>query len=85
MIERAYIHVGGPTGAGKTTFVETLLRGVARWWLAARCVPALFNDILGAHGTKIPITAVVANLNDPKDAGLKKALARVGRAMRRGS
>jgi hypothetical protein len=47
--------------------------------------PALFNDILRGRGSKIPITAVVANLNDPKDAGLKKALARVGRAMRRGS
>jgi len=46
--------------------------------------PALFDDILGARGTKIPITAVVANLSDPKDAGLKKALARVGQAMRRG-
>jgi hypothetical protein len=32
----------------------------------------------------MPITAVGANLSDPKDAGLKKALARVGRAMRRG-
>lgn len=47
--------------------------------------PVLFKDILGAHGTKTPITAVVANLNEPKDAGLKKALARVGRALRRGS
>lgn len=45
--------------------------------------PALFDDILGRRGTKIPITAVVANLRDPKDAGLKKALARVGRAVRR--
>jgi hypothetical protein len=44
--------------------------------------PALFDDILGLRGTKIPITAVVANLSDPKDAGLKKALARVGRAVR---
>jgi hypothetical protein len=46
--------------------------------------PALFDDILGARGTKIPITGVIANLSDSKDAGLKKALARVGRAMRRG-
>ena len=38
VIERVYIHVGGPPGAGKTTFVETLLRGVDRYWLAARCV-----------------------------------------------
>lgn len=44
---------------------------------------ALFDDILGRRGSKIPITAVVANVRDPKDAGLKKALARVGRAVRR--
>jgi hypothetical protein len=43
VIERAYIHVGGPAGAGKTTFVETLLRGIDRRWLAARCVQ---NDSL---------------------------------------
>jgi hypothetical protein len=46
---------------------------------------ALFNDILRGRGSKVPITAVVANLNDPKDAGLRKALARVGRALRRES
>jgi hypothetical protein len=47
--------------------------------------PALFGDILGERGSKIPITAAVANLSDAKDAGLKKALARVGRVMRRRS
>lgn len=42
----------------------------------------LFNDILGFHGSKAPITAVVANLTDPNDSGRKKALARAGRALR---
>ncbi len=42
---------------------------------------ALFNDILGFRGTKIPITAVVVNLADPGDPGRKKALARVKRAL----
>ena len=45
--------------------------------------PTLLDGILGVHGTKIPITAIVANLSDPKDAGLKKALARIGREVRR--
>lgn len=46
---------------------------------------ALFNDILGLRGTRVPITAVTANLADPGDPGRKKALARVRRALRSGS
>ena len=42
----------------------------------------LFDDILGFRGSKLPITAVVANLTDPDDPGRKKALARVRRALR---
>ncbi len=38
MIERAYIHVGGPPGCGKTTFVEAVLGGTDEAILAARCV-----------------------------------------------
>jgi len=40
----------------------------------------LYDDILGFHASKRPITAVVANLTDPDDPGLKKALARTRRA-----
>lgn len=43
MIERAYIHVGGPPGCGKTTFVEAVLGGTDRAILAARCIR---NDAL---------------------------------------
>jgi nucleoside-triphosphatase THEP1 len=35
MIQRAVIHVDGPPGVGKTTFVERLLHGVddsVDWW-----------------------------------------------------
>jgi hypothetical protein len=39
----------------------------------------LYDDILGFRGSKIPITAVVANLTDPDDPGRKKALARAAR------
>ncbi len=44
---------------------------------------ALFRDILGFRGHKIPITAVVANLKDQTDVGCKKAIARVKRALKR--
>ncbi|OGF04723.1 MAG: hypothetical protein A2W00_09520 [Candidatus Eisenbacteria bacterium RBG_16_71_46] len=44
---------------------------------------AIFQDILGWRGHRIPITAVVANLADPRDPGLKKALARIARSFRR--
>ena len=40
-----------------------------------------FEDILGRRGTRIPVTAVVANLADPEDRDRKKALTRVRRAI----
>lgn len=43
---------------------------------------AVFDDVLGFRGSRIPITAVVADLADGDDAGTKKALARVRRAIR---
>lgn len=44
--------------------------------------PEVFDDVIGLRGRKTPITAVVADLSDPKDAGLKKALARVKRTIK---
>jgi len=44
---------------------------------------ALFEDILGFRGHRTPITTVVANLKDQRDAGRKKAVARVRRALKR--
>jgi len=38
VIERAPIHVAGPPGAGKTTFIEAMLGASGRPILAARCV-----------------------------------------------
>jgi len=100
--ERALIHVGGPKGAGKTTFVAQI--GIERAQLAVvnarddrerergerlvsdvhrlRKDAAVFDDMLGYRGSKIPVTAVVANVADRSDAGTKKALARVRRAIR---
>jgi sugar phosphate isomerase/epimerase len=43
---------------------------------------ALFNDIVGLRGNRVPITAVVSNLADPRDGGRKKAVARVRRTIR---
>ncbi len=42
-------------------------------------------DILGPRGSRIPITAVTANIADPDDPARKKALARVRRAIRSAS
>ena len=179
MRERTLVHVAGPKGAGKTTFIESIVSTLGWFVLAARCVrddslrrsretapkahpelrryreagatgaalfafpegdigsdaffvthlmedysqavaggyegvehaqlvvvnirseaerqrgeqlvadvgrlrkdSALFDAILGFRGSRIPVTAVVANLADPRDAGTKKAVARVRRALR---
>ena len=42
----------------------------------------LAADVLGARGSRIPVTAVVADLADPSDPGRKKAIARTRRAIR---
>ena len=38
MIERAFVHVGGPPGSGKTTFIEAILAGADAVTLVARCL-----------------------------------------------
>jgi hypothetical protein len=43
--------------------------------------PAISRDVLGRLGSKIPVTAVIADVTDPKNAGLRKAVARVRRAL----
>ena len=42
----------------------------------------VFDDILGWRGTKVPITAVAANLADGADPGTKKVMARIKRTIR---
>ena len=41
----------------------------------------IFSDVLGYRGNRIPITAIAANLADPADPGLKKAVAKVRRVV----
>ena len=43
---------------------------------------AVFADVLGWRGSRVPITAVVADLADPRDAGTRKGVARVRRSVR---
>lgn len=44
----------------------------------------VFDDVLGWQYHRTPITAVVANLADKRDAGRKKAIARIKRAIKMG-
>jgi hypothetical protein len=47
-----------------------------------RADQAVFDDVLGWRGSRVPITAVVADLADARDAGTRKAVARVKRSVR---
>ncbi len=42
----------------------------------------VFDDVLGWRGRRTPITAVAADLSDPKDPGTRKAVARALRTIR---
>jgi hypothetical protein len=43
---------------------------------------AVFDDVLGWRGSRVPITVVVADLADARHAGTRKAVARVKRSIR---
>jgi hypothetical protein len=79
-IERAQLVVINARGAADRERAEALAEEVAR----LRSDGDVLHDIFGPSGTKTPITIVVANLADRKDAGRKKALSRVRRALRAG-
>lgn len=76
-IERAQLVVVNVRNPREQERGEALAAQLAR----LRKDAAVFDDVLGARGSKIPITVVVANLLDARDAGRKKALARVRRAL----
>ena len=77
-VEQAQLVVVNIRAEAERPRAEQLVADVGR----LRKDAALFDDILGSRGTRIPVTAVVANLADPSDRGTKKALARVRRAAR---
>jgi hypothetical protein len=78
-IERAQLVVVNQRGEKERECTKALLAEVVR----LRKDRHVFEDILGYRGSKIPITAVIADLSNAKDAGLKKALARVKRSLAR--
>ena len=43
---------------------------------------AIFRDLFDYRGSRVPITAVMADLFNPKDTGWRKALARFMRTLR---
>ncbi len=75
-IERAQLIVVNIRNEEERKRGERLVSDVGR----LRKDDALFNDILGVGGSRIPVTAVAANLIDAGDPGRKKALARARRA-----
>ncbi len=77
-IERAGLVVVNIRDQSARASAEHLVADVHR----LRKDDALFNDIIGSHGNRLPYIAVVANLADQGDAGRKKALGRVRRAIR---
>jgi hypothetical protein len=77
-IEHAQLVVVNARSDSDRPASEHLVSEVAR----LRKDKELFADILGFRGHRTPVTAVVADLADPKDPGCKKALARARRALR---
>jgi hypothetical protein len=66
-----------PEDAGRER-VQGLLEEVRR----LRADRAVFDDVLGWRGSRVPITAVVADLADLREVGTRKAVARVKRSVR---
>ena len=77
-IEQAQVVVVNIRSADERPGAQRLVDDLVR----LRKDEAIFQDILRRRGHRIPITAVVADLADPGDPGLKKALARIRRAFR---
>lgn len=78
-IERAQLVIVSAREEDERVRAERLVADIRR----LREDDALFDDILGIHGTRVPITAVAADLGDPSDRGLKKAIGRVKRTLKR--
>jgi hypothetical protein len=77
-IERAQLVVLNISEDAELERAQGLLDDIRR----LRADRAVFDDVLGWRGSRVPITAVVADLADPRDAGTRKAVARVKRSNR---
>ncbi len=78
-IERAQLIVINARTDEERSASERLLPDIKR----LRSDPEVFNDVIGHYGKKLPVTAVVADLSDLKDPGLKKAFAKIKRALKK--
>ena len=76
-IERAGLVVVNVRADSERPAAESMAGEVAR----IRSDDEVRAAVLGQFGHKIPVTVLVANLADPKDAGTKKAIARIKRAI----
>ncbi len=75
-IERAGVVVINACSADERMRGEAMLPELVRMRKDRR----VFDDVIGLRGNRLPITAGVANLADPKDKGLKRLVTRVKRA-----
>lgn len=79
-IEGAPVVVVNTRGQGERGVAEQMVLDLKR----IRKDPEVFEDILGPCGSRIPITAVAADLADPRDPGTRKILGRIKRSMKGG-
>lgn len=79
-IENAGLVVINIFDASERDRAEAMVRDVLR----LRSDRDIFDAVLGPRYQRIPITAVVANLADPKDAGRRKTIVRLKRAIAMG-
>jgi hypothetical protein len=77
-IEHAQVVVVNVRSFEEESAADRLLADLAR----IRKDPTVFKEVLGWRGRKTPITAVAADLSDPRHPGTKKAVARIKRAIR---
>jgi len=77
-IEHAQLVVLNTREDAERRRAQGLLEDVRR----LRADRAVFDDVLGWRGSRVPITAVVAELANARDAGTRKAVARVKRSVR---
>lgn len=77
-VEQAQVVVVNIHGESEGSMGERLVEEVRR----LRTEEAVFRDVFGHSGSKVPITALVADLSDPGHPGLRKALARIKRTLR---
>ena len=76
-LERAQLVVVNLHGEDDRARADNLCREIPR----VRKDPAVFEDVIGVYGHRVPITAVVTNLENPKDPGWRKCTSRVRRCL----